>query len=69
MFFKVLPEKGLAEISRRSMEGKMPKQRLTAAFFAAADSSKISEPAVVWKSKSTRCFKNIQDKIRPSMVH
>ena len=51
------------------MEGKMPKQRLTAAFFAAADSSKISEPAVVWKSKSTRFLKNIQDKIRPSMVH
>ena len=66
LFFKALPEKGLVEKSRRCKRGK---QRLTAAFFVAADGSKISEPVVIWKSKSTRCFENIRDKTKPSMVH
>ena len=35
----------------------------------AANGSKFSEPIVIWKSKSPRCFKNLQDKARPSMVH
>lgn len=35
----------------------------------AADGSRVSEPVVIWKSKSPRCFKNIQDKRRPSMAH
>ena len=38
-------------------------------FFVAANGSKISESAVIWKSKSPRCFKNIRDKTRPSMIH
>ena len=69
LFFKGLSEKGLIEKSRRCKGGKKSKQRLTAAFFVASDGSKISEPVVIWKSKSPRCFKNIQDKSRPSMVH
>ena len=69
LFFKALPEKGLAEKSRRRKGDKKSNQRLTAAFFAAADTSEISEPVVIWKSKSPRCFMNIQDKTRPSMVH
>ena len=68
LFFKALLEKDLVEKPRRCKRGKKSKQRLTAAFFVAADGSKISEPVVIWKSKSPRCFKNIQDKTRPSMV-
>ena len=64
LFFKALPEKGLAGKSRRCRRGKKSKQRLTAAFFVAADGSKI----VTWKSKSPRCFKNIHGKTRPSTV-
>ena len=30
---------------------------------------KISGPFVIWKSKSPRCFKDIHDNTRPSMVH
>ena len=69
LLFKVLLEKGLVEKSRRCKGDKKFKKRLTAAFFVASDGSKISEPVIIWKSKSSRCFKNIQDKTRPSMVH
>ena len=64
LLFKALPEKGLAEKSRRCKGGKKSKQRL-----AAADGSKISEPVVIWKSKSPRCFQNIQGKTRQIQVH
>ena len=69
LFFKSFLAKGLVEKSRICKGGKKSKQRLTAAFFVVADGSKISEPVVIWKSKSPRCLKNIQDKTRPSMVH
>ena len=69
LFFKTLPEKGFVEKSRRCKSDKKSKQRLTAAFFVAVDGSKTSEPVVIWKSKSPRYFKNIQDITRPSMVH
>ena len=69
LFFKALPEKGLVEKSRRCKGGKKSKQLLTADFFVAADGSKISEPVVIWKSNSLKCFNKIQDKTRPSMVH
>ena len=49
--------------------GKKSKQRFKAAFFVAADGSKVSEPDVVSKSISPTCVKNIQKKARPSMVH
>ena len=66
LFFKALAEKGLLEKSRRCKGGKKSKQLLTADFFVAADGSKISEPVVIWKSESPKCFNKIQDKIRPS---
>ena len=69
LFFKALPEKGLVQKSKKCKGGKKSKQRFTAAFFVAADGSKVSQPIVIWKSKSPRCFKNIQDKNRPSMVY
>ena len=69
LFFKALPEKGLVQKSKKCNGGKKSKQRFTAAFFVAADGSKVSQAIVIWKSKSPRCFKNIQDKTRPSMVY
>ena len=42
----------------------MLKQNFTAAFFVAADGSKVTEPVVVQKSKSPRCFKNTQNKVK-----
>ena len=68
-FFKALLGKGLVAKSRRCKGRKKPKQCLTSAFFVAVNGSKIVEPAVIWKSKSARCLKNIQGKTRPSMVH
>ena len=69
LFFKSLAEKGLLEKSRRCKGGKKSKQLFTADFFVAADDSKISEPVVIRKSESPKCFNKIQDKTRPSMVH
>ena len=69
LFFKILTEKDLIEKPRRCKGGKNSKQSLTAAFFIAANSSKISEIVVIWKGKSSKCFMNIQYKTRPSMLH
>ena len=69
LFFKALPEKGLVQKSKKCKGGKKSKQRFTAVFFVAADGSIVSQPIVIWKSTSLRCFKNIQDKTRPSMVY
>ena len=60
LFFKAVPEKGLVEKLRRCKGGKKSKQRLTVAFFVAADGSKISEPVVIWKFGSV----NHQDVLR-----
>ena len=69
LFFKALPEKGFVQKSRRCKACKKSKQCLTAAFFVAADGSKISEPVVIRKSKSPRCSKKIRGKTRPSTIH
>ena len=69
LFFKALPKKDLVEKLKRCKGGRKSKQRLTATFFVAADGSKIVEFIVIWKSKSPRSFKNIQNKTRTSMVH
>ena len=56
LFFKVLPEKSLVQKSRRCKGDTKSKQRFTAAFFVAVDGFKVSEPVVVWKSKSPNNF-------------
>ena len=56
LFFKVLPEKSLVQKSRRCKGDTKSKQRFTAAFFVAVDGFKVSEPVVVWKSKSPKIF-------------
>ena len=69
VFLKALPEKGLTQKAKGARGGKKSKQRLTAAFFVAADGSKVCEPIVIWKSKVPRCFKNLKKKDRPCDVH
>ena len=46
-FFKALPEKGLVQKLKTCKGGKKSKQRFTAAFFAAADGSNVSQPIVI----------------------
>ena len=69
LFFKALTEKCLVQKLRSCKDCKKSKQRFTAAFFVAVHGSKVSEPVTVWKSKSPRCFKNIQNKAKPRIVH
>ena len=69
LFFKALPKKDLAEKLRICKGGRKSKQRLTATFFVAANGSKNVELIKIWKSKSPRSFKNIENKTRTSMVH
>ena len=69
IYFKALTEKGLVQKTNGCNGGKKSKVRLTVAFFVAADGSFVSEPVVIWKSKSSRCYKNMKDKHRPINVH
>ena len=57
-FFKVLPEKGLAEKKEsKASGGKKSKARLTTAFFFNAAGEKVVEPLVLWRSAKLCCFK------------
>ena len=51
LFFKALPEKGLAEKTKKSKGGKKSKQRMTVMFIVASDGSFVFEPTVIWRSK------------------
>ena len=48
LFFKVLPEKGLAEKTKKSESGKKLKQRMTVMFIVASEGSFLFEPTVIW---------------------
>ena len=69
LFFKTLPEKGLAEKTKKSKGGKKSKQPMTVMFIVASDSSFVFEPTVIWRSKLPRCFKSLKDASRPISVH
>ena len=67
------PDRRLAEKTKqknkiKKKEGKKSKQFLAETFFAVDDRSKITDPVLIWKSKSPRCFKNFLDQTRPSNV-
>ena len=68
-FFKVLPEKGLAEKMSQARGSKKFKTRLTIAFFGSAAGEKVSEPVVIWRSAEPKCFKNLINPKRPYDVH
>ena len=49
---KALQDKTLVRKSSKYKGAKKAKQRLTTAFFVAADRTKVGEPVVIWKSRS-----------------
>ena len=60
LFFKLLPDKGVAEKAKSKKGGKKAKVCLMVAFFVNADWQKVDEPVIIWKSKKPRCFKNVK---------
>ena len=69
LFFKALPEKGIAAKTKKSKGGKKLKPRMTVMFSVASDGSFVFEPTVIWRSKLSRCFKSLKDVSRPMSVH
>ena len=59
-FYRVLPEKTLAQKKSNCVGGKKSKQRLTIAFIANAAGEK-EVPIVIGKAAKPRCFKGIRD--------
>ena len=60
-FYRALPNRSLAEVSKQCTGGKKSKERITCAFFVNAAGGS-EEPIVIGKSKSPRCFKAIKDR-------
>ena len=58
IFFKTLPDKGLAEKESQARRGEKSKTRLTIALFVNAAGEKVIEPLVIWRSAKPRCFKS-----------
>ena len=69
LFFKALPEKGLAEKTKKSKGGKKSKQRMIVMFIVASDGSFVFEPTATWRSKLPPCSKSLKDASRPMPVH
>ena len=66
LFFKALPEKGLAEKMKKSKVGKKLKQCMTFMFIVASDGSFFS---VIWRSKLPPCITSLKDAWRLMSVH
>ena len=69
VFFKALPEKGLAENKSQARGGKKSKTSLSIAFFVNAAGEKGIKPLVVGRSEKPRCFKNIKSLSRPHGIY
>ena len=65
LFFKTLPQEGLAEKGKKGRGGKQSKKRCTVALFVAANGSKVCDLIVVSRSKKPRCFKKLKNIYRP----
>ncbi|XP_064387951.1 tigger transposable element-derived protein 6-like [Halichondria panicea] len=59
LFWRALPDKGLAVKNQECKGGKESKLRITALFFVNALGESESPPIVIWKSENPRCFKGI----------
>ena len=60
IFFKLVPDKVLIEKAKSQKCWK--RVRLTAAYFVNTDVQNVDEPVVIWKSKTSRCFRNLTDR-------
>ena len=59
-FFRALPNRSLAEVSKQCSGGKRSKERVTCAFFVNAAGGR-ENPIAKSKSKNPRCFGTIRD--------
>lgn len=59
-FFRALPNRSLAEVSKQCTGGKKSKERVTCTFFVNAAGGR-EKPIVIGKSKNPRCFGIIRD--------
>lgn len=59
LFFNTMPQKGLLEKGKKRWEGKPSKKRCTIALFVDTNGSKVCGPIFVWRSKSSRWFRNL----------
>ena len=68
-FFKALSTKNLAQKGKKSKGGKESKQRIKVAFFVSADGGKVGKRILIWRSKTSRCFRlgNAADKLSKVM--
>ena len=57
-----LPSNCLSEKGRRCKGEKHSKLRVTVSFIVNAAGGKVTEPIVIWKSKTPSCFKYFKDK-------
>ena len=56
-FFRALPNRSLAEVSKQCTGGKKSKERVTCTFFVGGREKSIA----IGKSKNPRCFRTIRD--------
>ena len=59
LFWRALPDKGLAEKKKGCHGGKQSKMRTTLLFFVNAFGESESLPIVIWRSQNPRCFKGV----------
>ena len=67
--FKAVPEKGLSEKSLSAKGSKKYEQICTAAIFSAANSSKVTDPVLIGRSRKPNRFRNLKDIRRALNVH
>ena len=65
LFFKALPDTGLAKKPKKYKGGKKSKERLTAAFFVSPSGFKVCKPVVIGKSKVPRCSRKLPNPSKP----
>ena len=65
-FWSALPKKSMSKKGLLWKGGRKSKQRLTALFIVSATGK--TEPIIVGKSASPRCFKSLKDKTCPTVI-
>ena len=60
LIFKTLPQKGLVEKGKKGRGGKQSEKRCSIALFVSANSSKVCDLTLEWRSKKPCYFKNLK---------